>query len=186
MGEFKGKISAHLRSAQKWLHRAEQAFESEKDTQGKLNLMLAQAELQHIQEKTIQQKTFSWKKQLAAFSLAALLVSVGIGGAYVYLAQQKTSEVLPQIAETKPLLPVHPTVPAVTDPVEKKSTVTEKQADVMPPKQSLMTTAPQTVSEPVRKAPVPETVPTQDTAKVVAPEEMQQLIRAAGKSLRGQ
>jgi len=84
MGELKSKMVNHVRSAQKWLNRAEQAFESEKDMRGKLDLMLAQAEMQHLHESAVKGKSFSLIKQAIAFSVAAVLFSGGISGAYFY------------------------------------------------------------------------------------------------------
>lgn len=50
MSKVKKKINTHLKAAQRWLGQAEKSFEDDCDLRGELDLMLAQAEFQHINE----------------------------------------------------------------------------------------------------------------------------------------
>lgn len=187
MGEIKGKVVSHLRSAQQWLHRAEQAFDSEKDTRGKLDLMLAQAELQHLHESTIKGKSVPLIRQALAFALAALLFSGGIGGAYFYLHQGKPlQEKLAQTEERKVPLPTPVPVSPVSQPEPSFSRTASESVSVpsVPPVSTAEVVHKET-NVVVSTSPVAsdKEVPAQ---QVVKPEEMNKLIRAAGKSLRGQ
>jgi hypothetical protein len=193
MGELKSKMVNHVRSAQKWLHRAEVAFESEKDTRGKLDLMLANAEMQHLHESAIKGKSFSLIKQAVAFSCAAVLFSSGIGGAYFYFHHKAIQQENPiQTADGKLWLPIStPQVllePSLSAPQNVSGAIAEKKdsAAVIPfSSQPTSSPAPKEESARVPASSLPadkeNVVP-----QIVRPEEMQKLIRAAGKSLRGQ
>lgn len=192
MGELKGKISSQLGSAHKWLSRAEKAFASEKDTRGKLDLMLAEAELQHIREATIKGKTLSWGRQVLAFSLAAIIMSGGIGGAYWYMHRQPSESIQPrftQSSETKPL-GAAAAFPAA-DPAETRPVTIQpiQQSEPKPETRSAAEVNPVRQNETQMTAvPAQPPVAEKETAmnQIVQPEEMQKLIREAGKSLRGQ
>lgn len=43
-------MSRHLRSARQWLTKAEESFNNDRQVSGELNLLLAQAELEHVKE----------------------------------------------------------------------------------------------------------------------------------------
>jgi len=198
MGELKSKMVNHVRSAQKWLNRAEQAFESEKNTRGKLDLMLAQAEMQHLHESAVKGKSFSLIKQAIAFSVAAVLFSGGISGAYFYF-HHSTFQPDNQLRMADSILPStrSATVTALPDTGSSGSSAVSS---------SINDTTASTVAVPSVQqstaATVVTTVPSRDETsravvsatadrevampQVVRPEEMQKLIRAAGKSLRGQ
>ncbi len=186
MGELKSKMVNHVRSAQKWLSRAEQAFESEKDTRGKLDLMLAQAEMQHLHESAIQGKSFSLIKQVVAFSCAAVLFSGGLGGAYFYFHHRPVQTASPiQTAEHKVSSPrltpetlVNPNLPSSpTGASDGASVPSVPQQAVVPVPKTETAKMPETSVAVDKENAVPQ---------IVKPEDMQKLIRAAGKSLRGQ
>lgn len=188
MGELKGKVVSHLRSAQQWLQRAEQAFDSEKDTRGKLDLMLAQAELQHLQESAIKGKSVPLIRQGLAFALAVLLFSGGIGGAYFFLHQDKPlQEKLVQTEERKVPLPTATPVSPVSQPTPSApGTVSESKSPAIsnvPPVSTAVVHKETNVVVSQNPVASDKEVPDQ---QVVKPEEMNKLIRAAGKSLRGQ
>jgi hypothetical protein len=194
MGELKSKMVNHVRSAQKWLSRAEQAFESEKDMRGKLDLMLAQAEMQHLHESAIQGKSFSLIKQVVAFSCAAVLFSGGIGGAYFYFHHHTVQTASPiQTAERKvssPMLapeasfdPNRSSSPTAVSGVDGDASVLTAAAPGVPQQAVVSVQKAETAKIPENPVAVDKenAVP-----QIVKPEDMQKLIRAAGKSLRGQ
>ena len=189
MGELKGKVVSHLRSAQQWLHRAEQAFDSEKDTRGKLDLMLAQAELQHLHESAIKGKSVPLIRQALAFALAGLLFSGGIGGAYFYLHQGKPlQDKLAQTEERKVPLSRPAPVSPVSQPVPSSPMTVPESAS-----RAVSSAPPVSTAEVVHKetnVAVSSSPAASDkevsAQQVVKPGEMNKLIRAAGKSLRGQ
>jgi hypothetical protein len=194
MGELKSKMVNHVRSAQKWLHRAEVAFESEKDTRGKLDLMLANAEMQHLHESAIKGKSFSLIKQAVAFSCAAVLFSSGIGGAYFYFHHKALQQENPiQTAEGKLWLPIATTPqvflePSLSAPQNISNAIAENtHAVAVIPSSPQPTSSPSPKEESARVQVSPLTADRENVvSQIVRPEEMQKLIRAAGKSLRGQ
>lgn len=194
MGELKSKMVNHVRSAQKWLSRAEQAFESEKDTRGKLDLMLAQAEMQHLHESAIQGKSFSLIKQAVAFSCAAVLFSSGIGGAYFYFHHNPAQPVSPiQTADHKVSLPMLTSEALFNSNLSSPPTAGSGVSDDIPVLAAAVPNVSQPAVIPVQKtetAKIPESSVAVDkenaVPQIVKPEDMQKLIRAAGKSLRGQ
>lgn len=74
---------SHLRSARKWLRRAEKAFDKKEDIRGELDFILAQAELQYVREK---KKPAHWRDKsrfltnAAAFALALFIAVLGLSG----------------------------------------------------------------------------------------------------------
>ncbi len=186
MAPLKKNMYQHLRSAKEWLTKAEEAFDKEHDVRAELDLMLAQAELQHVKEAN---RSRQWRYKYLVFRHGAALtlavfMAVAIGGGVwwmnkpemtipVPLAQQVNLpvevvakaevKVAPVQVETKPNIPV-------TVPVTKVAQSTlvpgqSKAEEVQKPKQASYRSEP---------------------AVVVSEDEMQKMVRAAGKSLRGQ
>lgn len=187
MGELKSKMVNHVRSAQKWLNRAEQAFESQQDMRGKLDLMLAQAEMQHLHESVIKGKKFSLIKQAVAFSLAAVLFSGGIGGAYFYFHQgvlKQDQEF--QMADHQLSLPLSTPQVSLAPIFSSPTTASSVIAGATVPSALQPTVIPAQQEENVSEATPVAADRKAANPQVVSPEEMQKLIRAAGKSLRGQ
>ncbi len=186
MAHFKKNIYQHLSSAKKWLTKAEEAFDKERDVRGELNLMLAQAELQHVKEVS---RSKHWRHKYAALrhgvALAcAALMAVGLGGVYWWTSKPNS------------VVPV-PLVKMVTIPVESKiqsssnggqiSPVTIKQEEktvvlneVIPPVKNETAAVPSVISQKKKSE------SSQQVEPAISPDEMQKLVRAAGKTLRGQ
>lgn len=76
-----------IRSAKSWLNRAEDNFAKDNDVQGELNLLLAQAELQHLHE----HKKKYWQKKSHILALfTAAFMAVGFFGIWqLYVANTK-------------------------------------------------------------------------------------------------
>ena len=51
MGLADKNKAAHVRSAKKWLEKAEKSFDNQATVQGELNLMLAEAEMENLRKK---------------------------------------------------------------------------------------------------------------------------------------
>ena len=71
-------VCDHIRNVRNSLKNAEASFRSNNDMRGELDLMLAEAEMQHLREK--RGPTASWTRQRIAVFVAALLVLTGAGG----------------------------------------------------------------------------------------------------------
>lgn len=188
MGELKSKMVNHVRSAQRWLNRAEQAFESDKDMRGKLDLMLAQAEMQHLHESANQGKSLSLIKQAVAFSVAAVVFSSGIGGAYFYFhysdLPQKNAI---QRADHQLSLPLSPPQALLEPNFASSTPASGGVADAAAVPSTMQPTLAVVQRESPRVSNDPVAADREvSVSKIVRPEEMQKLIRVAAKSLRGQ
>lgn len=184
MAHFKENIYQHLSSAKRWLTKAEEAFDKERDVRGELNLMLAQAELQHVKEVS---RSKHWRHKYAvlrhgvALSCAALM-AVGLGGVYWWTSKPNS------------VVPV-PLVKKATIPVESKiqSSSNGEQLSPVSINQEEKTVVLNEVASPAQTAAAPTVInqkkkaeSSQQVEPVISPDEMQKLVRAAGKTLRGQ
>lgn len=189
MADSKNHISRHLKSAKAWLDRAEDSFDKDSDVRGELNLLLAQAELQRVREVN-RSGRWRWKypvlKQSLAVSLAVLLAA---GGFYWWDRQDVSVEPVPVAASERIVTIDKPTALETErslSPVTAASLIPVSAAPARQPvhepeaAQNSKTPVTATTNRPV-------STQTSQTKEVrLAPDEMQQLIRAAGKSLRGQ
>lgn len=72
--KVKKKINTHLKAAQRWLGQAEKSFERDCDLRGELDLMLAQAEFQHINElRSTNNRNYKKRFYLAVASITIFL-----------------------------------------------------------------------------------------------------------------
>jgi hypothetical protein len=184
MAELKQHTTRHLGAARQWLLKAEEAFGRNRDVRGELDLFLAQAEMQHAREANRSQH---WRyrypvlRQGLAFALAMIVAVGGLGG--VYWSFHKPISPAPSVVrEVKGNMPspiilersVAPLqqVEAVASPVQTETTMSRQQ----PPQSSVREEAPSVNT--AQRAP--------DKDVVLTPDQMQMLVRTAGKSLRGQ
>jgi len=181
MAPLKQKVYQHLHSAKEWLTKAEEAFDNQHDIRAELDLMLAQAELQHVKECNRSQH---WRYKYAAFrhGLAltlAMCMSVAVGGVYWWINK-------PAIAT----IPI-PLTGQVSLPVVAVESVAKAEVQappvILPKEDNLPVPVQQVVKEIVRPAPSKaEQTRQPEPSVVLSSDEMQKLVRAAGKSLRGQ
>lgn len=202
MADIKKNIAKSIRSARQWLAHAEDSFGNDRDIRGELDLLLAQAELQRVREA---KRSGQWKTRFSLFShglalgLALFIAVAGLGGAYWWVHTQKAVPV-PLVTQNATSVgkPVGNTVPSPE--------VKQQQAD-MPstnfneplvgeqtknPTATTRGTGEKSLSQQSQPA---HSVVSQDASEHdrpaektinLPPDEMQKLIRAAGKSLRGQ
>jgi hypothetical protein len=181
----------HLRSAKDWLTKAEEAFDKEHDVRAELDLMLAQAELQHVKEVS-RSRQWRYKYVLFRHSMActlAMLMTVAIGG--VYWWTNKPPVVMPPAVA----------IEQVTVPTPTVAKVEASALPIMVPKEESMpieqvtsssssTPVVQNKNMELPKAEAPRqlarTRQPVEQPVIVSTDEMQKLVRAAGKSLRGQ
>lgn len=179
-----------MRSARQWLVKAEESFGKNRDIRGELDLLLAQAELQHAQEANRDRRP--WYKSSAArhcLALVAAFIFIGCGyGAYRW-SDDRTPDLVPPglpaavprtTAAEKPALPAETTRQQDTRP-----------AQLPPPASGGRENAPLTTPVPVSTYTVIKEKPAEPVSRPerktpVSQEEMRNLIRAAGKSLRGE
>ncbi|AIF53779.1 hypothetical protein [Pelosinus sp. UFO1] len=185
MADLKKNIDQHLRSAKGWLTKAEEAFDKEKDIRGELDLMLAQAELQHVKEAN---RSMRWRYKYIALRhgvalLCAAVMAIGLSGLYWWNHQSESVVPVPLVEKSS--LPVEskipwnskaePNPPVLKEP-EEKAVVKED----IPPVRKVTTN--NVVSQTKKSEPSSQG----ESSVSVSPDEMQKLVRAAGKSLRGQ
>lgn len=191
MADFKDNMYRRLRSAGQWLKRAEESFDKDRDVRAELDLMLAHAELQHAKEAN---RTRHWRykysllTQGAAAVMAMVIAVAGFGGTYWWLEQHRTSDYqAPTAVAESSQSPQRPaavsSLPEQPNVQQPTSTVTVKPVS-----------APTTVKseQPQKLTGAESRVKDDDGAYqaekevVLSPDELQKLVRAAGKSLRGQ
>ena len=183
MATSKHHIASSLQSAKVWIDQAGESFSKDADIRGELNLFLAQAELQHAREVN-RHGRWSWKYPILRQTMALFLaVAVVAGGVYWW----DTRSHVPQLEKRQPPVaePVAP-LPLQTAEPAGVATITSRSLPVETP---ALNPGKAETYEPVkeRQASVPSAGKrTTDNTVQLAPEEMQQLIRAAGRSLRGQ
>ena len=188
MAELKHSTKSRLRSARQWLVRAEQSFEKNRDIRGELDLLLAKAELQHVQENK-QSKGWRYKSALLrhglAFGLAVFIAAAGIGGAAYWTMQEREKATpIPLASQEKFNVPakmettfsVRPHQPEVS-PVPGPAPAAPVQAEAL--------TAPVAATVTRENGSAVRSVPNAQPA-TVSQAEMQRLVREAGKSLRGE
>lgn len=179
MTELKERMKSHVGAAKEWLGRAEQSLEQDNEIKGNLNLMLAQAELKRAQEtKTAARYPFAHRSLLIHSMLAggvvALAVFIGFSGGSREESKPLVQAVLPvKTAQQEPAASIFAAEPAEQEwlPLDKEA----PPAVASPPIQAEAATPP-TVSSAV--------APRQDEISV-SQAQKQQLMRAAGKTLRG-
>lgn len=205
MADLKNNISKSIRSARQWLAHAEDSFGNDRDVRGELDLILAQAELQRVREAN---RSGRWRSPYSLFSQGlalglALFISVaGLGGAYWWVHAQKAVPVplaVHNVTSTDKtsvnLTPIFP-APGVSEQLADKPNT--KLREQLASEQSKVPTAvkaetvqnalaqqPQNVDSVVSQVASERERPTEKEV-VLPPDEMQKLIREAGKSLRGQ
>lgn len=191
MADFKQNMFRRLRSARQWLKHAEEAYDTDRDIRAELDLMLAQAELQQAKEAHHNSRwwhKYSSLSQGLAVSLAITIATVGFGGTYWWLNKHQTSI---------PALPLAAQQEAKANDITKPEPIKGQQAvDVKPaPAERKNDQRDEPSVKPMNQQNVQRAEirvkddyePRQaDKESLLPPEELQKLVRAAGKSLRGQ
>lgn len=187
------QVGGCLQSARQWILHAEEAFGKKKDIRGELDLLLAQAELRRVREVSRSchwRYRFSFLCQMAAFLLAVVMVTAGVGGAYWLMKQSQQPIAMPQAVVYHTASGEEPKIESKVPEKPVQNTVTEPAYMVQPnvnasppahqvvPRENHGTAATAAVQDKLQEH------ASQD--KMVSSDEMQKLVRAAGKSLRGQ
>ena len=184
----------HFSSAKEWLTKAEDAFEKKHDVRAELDMMLAQAELQHVKEAN---RSRQWRYKYLAFRhgialTLAMCMVVGVGGVYWWTTKPEIVRPVPLVGQVS--VPV-----GLVSKVELNvvPTIMSKQPNlpvVQPIANSSVTSSPskaESLPQPEPSRQVEQPRPMEQARQVEQPvavstDEMQKLVRAAGKSLRGQ
>lgn len=186
MTDFKQRISRNLRSARQWLTRAEEAFDKDHDVRGELDLLLAQAELQHARESNRSEQPhykYPLLCQGAALGIAMLVAVGGLGAAFWWT--QAGDKAVP--------IPLAGVEQDKSASAKQEASATVAPVRVAPSAAPNVTVLNQVAIQPVQH----QTAASQyqqseikarpgDKDINLPPEEIHKLIRAAGKSLRGQ
>ena len=195
MNDSKRPFVSNLESAKAWIHQAEQSFGQDADIRGELNLLLAQAELQRVREAN-RARQWRWKYPLLRHSLALVLALIAVIGGF-YLWDSRTTIQPQPIQQTQQFQQAQPTGTAVQPQIIQQPTQAPlpavspqpSAADPQPPATIVNTAVTtNTVNSPPPVQPSQrENVPANRDHEIqLSQDEMQKLIRAAGKSLRGQ
>jgi hypothetical protein len=168
--EQRSRVTTHLRSAQDWLSKAERSFDEQKDIRGELNLMLAQAELKRAQEEKSGAKhrlRYTWCRQGGALICAILLFGLG-SLIWMSHAEKEADKTVTHVQTTQTVMPTTmvsaPSVSASTSAADKE----------------LVSAKVKTPYEEYDKA------HRNVSAAILSEKEKEDLMKAAGRSLRGQ
>ena len=130
-------VCDHIRNVRNSLKNAEDSFRSNNDMRGELDLMLAEAEMQHLREK--RGLAAIWTRQRLAAIAACLMVLTGVGGwfwARNSLPQTPADVVIAQST----IVPDEKKIPRSTSSMErvpenkKKDTTIQEETKVLPQK----------------------------------------------------
>lgn len=188
MVPLKQHMSQHLRCAKDWLTKAEEAFAKQHDLRGELDLMLAQAELQHVKEVN---RSRQWRYKYVIYRhgvalVLAMFVVVVLSGVYWWTARPNVVLPIPIVQQAN--LPAPIVLPEIIS-VTPSSVVRENKLS------EPETATPVAVIEPnkvqgtdyLEQGPKLVQPPKQsEEPAALSADEMRKLVRAAGKSLRGQ
>lgn len=181
MADFKKHMYGHLRSARIWLTRAEESFDKDSKIRGELDLLLAQAELQRARETSVSRQgrdNILIFRHAVSFVFAIALVAAGFG-AYWGLSERNAAMPVPLAAQEAKVLPAAPKTSQAAAPVR-----VEDQRPAMP---AVVSTAPVEPAPKAGQRPEKSERPrSAERENLLSPDEMQTVIRAAGKTLRGQ
>ena len=186
VADCKQNINRHLNSAQQWLSEAEEAFDKDSDIRGELNLFLAQAELTHAKEVN---RSRYWRyrypvlRHSLAIGLAVVVAVSGMTASYMWgISRHNTPDRLPvaqpaAIVENGPAQ-LNAISGTVTTPAVPPAPATSARENAPAVDQGHTDTS--------QKQPVIPAASEQTKDVPLTPEEINKLIRLAGKSLRGQ
>lgn len=184
-----GDIVKRVQAVRKWLEKAEHSYSSHKEITGEINLIMAQAEMQRLNETHKNSKVRRWMLRVSAMG-AAFAVFLGMN-AFWSLMEPKAEE---------PERPVQIVIHDAPSPVGEKTETTVSQGedkslaeaallceDIAPaaaPSYSAPAEAP--APAPAMEAPVVRTAPAPRTAPALSDKEIQSVVGEAGRALRGQ
>lgn len=168
--DLRQQTKHHVKAAKKWLHAAEQSFDQENVIKGDLNLMLAQAELKHAQE--IKPPTEVLKLVLSIGMLACIVMYMAFSG----LNNNGQPVQAPAISPRQERNVIESHSPAA-DVVKQFAPEQERPSVQSVPSGGTVVEREQDPAERLERT---------EHERKISPVQMQQLIRAAGKSLRGE
>lgn len=194
MGLADKNKAAHVRSAKKWLEKAEKSFDNQATVQGELNLMLAEAEMENLRKKRGRRR---WLQ-----AAAAVFCLLCLGGAF-WLKQPATAGPSMPIEKTaaktaEPAMPqILPAVPAEDTQADDMQEASSAVPDMMPQdtasgsSEASPAAAPILQVETERKPSREETAPpvphhtTPAVKQVLSERQVQEAVQDARHSLRG-
>ena len=170
MSKVKKKINTHLKAAQRWLGQAEKSFEDDCDLRGELDLMLAQAEFQHINElRSTNNRNYKKRFYLAVASITIFLSVFSHTKLIVDGDFKKNVVITPKVIEEPVVEAKVKTELNEIVSVENKGSLKKDQQEVVAV--SHVNQSAKTIKK--------------DEAKLLNSQELQKLMREAGQSLRG-
>lgn len=189
-----GDIVKRVQAVRKWLEKAEHSYSSHKEITGEINLIMAQAEMQRLNETHKNSKVRRWMLRVSAMG-AAFAVFLGMN-AFWSLMEPKAEE---------PERPVQIVIHDAPSPVGEKTETAVSQGDdkslaeAVPPSAEDIAPAaapsyiapaeapaPAPAPAPAMEAPVVRTAPAPRAAPALSDKEIQSVVGEAGRALRGQ
>ena len=194
MADLKSKLKSHLCSARYWLGKAEESIEKDRDIRAELNLMLAQAEIAHA--KTVKSEEHCRQinyrglliRSILLTGFASFVLVFGFGGfmgIHHKVATESQQATQGNVGGLGLQSIVNKQVESAQEAPAMNQSVTINQQPTMPAVE-IETKSPQQkvdVEAPTVKLEEKTALPEQPIR--LQPHEMQELISAAGKSLRG-
>lgn len=174
-----GDIVKRVQAVRKWLEKAEHSYSSHKEITGEINLIMAQAEMQRLNETHKNSKVRRWMLRVSAMG-AAFAVFLGMN-AFWSLMEPKAEE------PERPVQIVIHDAPSPVGAISSAEAVPPSAEDIAPtdaPSYSAPAEAPSPA--PAMEAPVVRTAPAPRAAPALSDKEIQSVVGEAGRALRGQ
>lgn len=178
MGRSDKRLLLQLRSARKWLEKAETEFAKKADIRGELNLMLAEAEMKNMRK---HHTSAAYFKSYGMYIVAAIVfIGAGVGIRALSVAP------VPTVTSDIAVQSLHKGAPspAAGETAERKESASLRgQRNSVRATPALLRTVPSAAS---KTACVPEKIVTRtdDNAAVLSTRQMQETVQAACRSLQ--
>lgn len=185
-----------VKSIRKWLEKAEKSYSSHKELSGELNLIMARAEMNRLDEVHNWARKKKWIIRCAAMVMAVLVFA---GSSFMYDRMQAASTPPVRSGQTSVTVPAA-TVSRTDEKLMSDKEVTRAAADAQPPKTEVSKPS-RKRAERVKTAVSSKTVQKQEHRKkeaerhsekmvhqapVMSEKEIQSVVGEAGRALRGQ
>lgn len=187
MDTSKNDVMKHVKSAKQWLEKAEGSFERHSAIKGRLNLLLAEAEMQQLREKRQRSSEYIWWQQLSAVAVA-VVIGIGILCMWPKIVQpspiahdDSSAWIATVVPKQASWLSQQATPLVLTAESEHAVPAVEKQA--LPQREEEMRQNEKTL--PINQKEISDETHSSAQTVVLNQQEIQQAVRDANRSLRG-
>ncbi|MGN0954535.1 hypothetical protein [Dialister sp.] len=176
-----------VQAVRKWLEKAEHSYSSHKEITGEINLIMAQAEMQRLNETHKNSKVRRWMMRIGAMG-AAFAVFLGMNAFWSLLgpSAEESDKPVQLVINEKPTPEKQEAEAAVSQEddssISQTAAVPEREETAPAPVYTAPAPAPVSENPPMRSEQVVRSAP----APALSDREIQSVVGEAGRALRGQ